>query len=80
MQLILERAKVKGFQTFTQWEIGWLKLREVFLPNFVFEPFIRLTIFLLRKNHNVKPLVTCQISGTGRQSQNFGEMVIFFWL
>jgi hypothetical protein len=25
----------------TQWEIGWLKVQEVILPNFVFELFIR---------------------------------------
>jgi hypothetical protein len=56
----------------TQWEIGWLEVRKVILPNFIFEIFVRWSIPQLRKNHNIKHLVTCQFSGTGLQSENFG--------
>jgi hypothetical protein len=53
---------------------------KVFIINHVFELFCRLSIRQLRKNHNRKPLVTCQFSGTCLQSQNFGGTSNLLWL
>jgi hypothetical protein len=53
----------------TQWEKGWMKFREVILPNLAFQVSIQ-----LRKHHNIKPLVTLQFPGT------LGENVSLFWL
>jgi hypothetical protein len=63
--------------SFARWEIGWLKDQEVILPNLVFQDSIQQSILQLRKHHNIKPLVVCQFSGTGLQSQNFWENVLF---
>jgi hypothetical protein len=53
-----------------QWEIGWLKVQEVILSD----------LTQLRKNQNMKPLVTLHSLGEGFQSQNLGENVCFLWL
>jgi hypothetical protein len=62
---------------FAQWEIGWKKVKDVILPEFVFTFFIRQSIPQLRKNHTMKPLATLHISGTCLQSQNFRDNIFF---
>jgi hypothetical protein len=63
-----------------QWEIGWLKVQEVILPNHDLKFSVQQSIPQLRKSHNLKSLVTCQFFGTGFQSQNFREIGGRFWL
>jgi hypothetical protein len=58
----------------SQWEIWWVKLREVILPNHDFKFSVQQSIPQLRKNHTIKPLVTGQFSGAGFQCENFRKI------
>ncbi len=46
-------------KTMPQWEIGWTKLREVILPNFIFELFIYL--FLVAKGSTLEPNISSYV-------------------
>ncbi len=69
---------IENFKTVAQWEIGWKKVKEVILPEFVFTFLIRQSISQLRKNHTMKPLATLHISGIRLQSENFRDNVHLF--
>jgi hypothetical protein len=60
------------------WEIWWLKVQKVILPNLVFQVSIQQSVPQLRKNQNMKPLVGTYFSGTCLQSKNFVEIVCRF--
>jgi hypothetical protein len=71
---------ISNYDYFPQWKIWWLKVQEVILPNHDFRFLVHQSIPQLRKSHTMKPLVTCQFSGTCPQSENFGESVSLLWL